>query len=159
MHRGQYQVVLVLVRRRALVSTGLGRIQGQLGQEALTAAKARRKAVEVLEICRAYRRIAVQPLELRRVPLPQARELAGPLLLGRKLLQQAGKLGPVRARCCGNGSGGKRRQGSPRLPEIIQAAPCHRGPDTGQQLQRAKAREFVTRIVDEAQHRECVLYV
>ena len=99
--RRQDQVVLVALRRAGLVAGGLGRVERQLGQEALARRRSRRPcASSCSQVGAAHAGVVVQALELRLVPA------AAP---GRA---RAGQ--PARAASAGASSRAKRGPARPR---------------------------------------------
>ena len=177
MDGGQDQGVLVLVRRTGLVAGGFGRIECELGQEALAAGRADSQALQLVEVELAHRRVfAVEPLQMRCVPGQHGGQLVGPaagVIDGRRgdrggrggfggrlqARQQRGQVQPVGARCrrwhkCLDGQGRLRR-----CRHRIQQAPGLGRPKTGQQLRHPESRQPATRVLRPAQHRQKVFDV
>jgi hypothetical protein len=146
------------MRRTRLGAGGLGRVKGQLGQEAAARRIAPGNLLQLIEIGCAGTNIVVQALEMRQIPLTNQSDLPRP---GRRFVTQPAKerteLRPVRGgrwRRCESIQQSEVPAGS---GQMCQRIPRRCGADTWQQLQHAEAGDGVSRVLDPAQHAQHVL--
>src|SRR5689334_19620080 len=97
MDGGEDQIILVEQRHAGLVAGGVGRIEGELGEEALAARERGGDLRELRKVALAHRRVLVDAVEMRQVPLAHEIELGWPAGgLAARQLEGAGELRPVR---------------------------------------------------------------
>ena len=157
------RIVLVEERRPGLVAGRVGRIERELGEEALARGIARGDLLELQRGRRARMRgVLVHALELRLVPAPRparARPASG--CAGAQRGEQRRRSAANRLRARG---GAGAASASPPMRSAARRAPSSSAPargraDARQQLQHAEAGDAVARVLGEAQHREHVLDV
>src|SRR4051812_38214549 len=83
MDRRQDEVVFVEKGRDSSVARGIRRIEGELGQEALTGREPRRDLLQLVQVSPAALCIRMKSLEVGLVPGPHVTEVGRPACLGR----------------------------------------------------------------------------
>jgi hypothetical protein len=141
------------MRRTRLRAGTLGRVQGQLGQEAAARLIASGNLLQLIEIGCPRTRIVVQAFEMWQIPLTNQSDLPHPR---RRFVAQRRKE-PAEARPVRR-SGRRRRKGiqqsevSAGRGEMRQSVARRRGTDAWQQLQHAESGDGVSRVLDPAQY-------
>ena len=154
------QIVLIEQRHAGLVARGVGRIERQLGQEALARGIARGDLLELEQVGLARRRILVDAVEMRLVPAPClldfGRPAGRPARSPSRCRRTRASPSPARG---GAGTLAMRRDRIGRLGHVVEHALRRRWPDARQELQHAEAGDAVARVLDEAQQRQQILDV
>ncbi len=152
------QVILVLGAGTGEVRAGLGRVERQLGEEALAARIAGGDLLELQEVEQPDRGILVRQFQQRLIPASRPAERARPVArageVGQHRDQRLPALGPRRGR-----HAGQRRQRPRSLVHGVEHLAGDARADARQQLQHAEACDAVTRVLGPAQQRQHVLHM
>ena len=116
--------------------------------------------LELLEVARAAEGRIVEALELGLVPVARQANLPGPgSRRVRELLHKRAESLPIHFRELRGVEVGEALDGKALRLEMLERLLRMRGTDAGHELQHAKARHAVARILDPAQHRQQVFDV
>jgi hypothetical protein len=160
MDRGQDQIILVAKRHARLIARGVRGVEGQFGEEALPRRVARRDLFELKQVGQARRRIFVNALEMRLIPVARPFDFGGPAGHARAQAPEGfDKAGPIVARTRRRRNVRKSGQRIGLLRHQVEDALRRRRTHARQELHEAKAGNAVARILRESQQGEQVLDV